>query len=210
MEKTVYILGYSGHSYSVIDAFLSNRINISGYFDIKEAITNPYKIMYLGHEDESLLKKTVKNDFIFPCIGSNTVRKRISVLLSKSKLNQTSIIHSNAYVCMNSIIGKSTVVCNGALINPNCMIGDFCIINTGAIIEHDCTIDNFAHIASGAVLAGNVTVKEMSFIGANASIKQGVTIGKNVIIGAGSVVLNDVPDDSVFVGNPAKYLRENV
>ncbi len=210
MKKSVYILGYSGHSYSVIDAFLSNNINVSGYFDIKEAINNPYNINYLGHENELPLTEIVKNNFVFPCVGSNKLRKTLSALFSKANLNETSIVHKNAYVSNNSSIGKSTVVCNGALINPNCVIGNFSIINTGAIIEHDCLIDDFVHIASGAVLAGNVKVKEMSFIGANATIKQGVKIGRNVLIGAGSVVLNDVPDNSVFVGNPAKYLKENV
>lgn len=38
-------------------------------------------------------------------------------------------------------------------------------------------------------------------------IAGGITIGNNVDIGAGSVVLNDIPDDCVAVGNPAKVIR---
>jgi acetyltransferase-like isoleucine patch superfamily enzyme len=37
-------------------------------------------------------------------------------------------------------------------------------------------------------------------------VKQGVSVGANVIIGAGAVVLKDVPDNSVLVGNPAKLI----
>jgi acetyltransferase-like isoleucine patch superfamily enzyme len=57
------------------------------------------------------------------------------------------------------------------------------------------------------VLAGNVQVGERSFIGANASVKQGVNIGSRVTVGAGAVVLNDIPDGEVWVGNPSRKIR---
>ena len=34
-----------------------------------------------------------------------------------------------------------------------------------------------------------------------------VTIGSNVVIGAGSIVVKDIPDNSVAVGNPCKVIR---
>lgn len=37
----------------------------------------------------------------------------------------------------------------------------------------------------------------------------GVTIGNNVVIGGGSVVVKDIPSDSVAVGNPCKVIRKN-
>ena len=45
------------------------------------------------------------------------------------------------------------------------------------------------------------------YIAANASVIGGVNIGNNVIIGAGSVVVKDIPDNSVAVGNPARVIR---
>ena len=35
----------------------------------------------------------------------------------------------------------------------------------------------------------------------------GVTIGNNVVIGGGSVVVKDIPDNVVAVGNPAKVIK---
>lgn len=52
-------------------------------------------------------------------------------------------------------------------------------------------------------------VGERSFIGANATVIQGIKIGKDVVIGAGSVVINDVPDFAVVVGNPGKIIKYN-
>ncbi|MEE1035324.1 MAG: hypothetical protein U0L06_12240 [Agathobacter sp.] len=45
------------------------------------------------------------------------------------------------------------------------------------------------------------------YIAANATVIGGVHIGNNVIIGAGSVVVKDIPDNSVVVGNPARVIR---
>jgi acetyltransferase-like isoleucine patch superfamily enzyme len=58
-------------------------------------------------------------------------------------------------------------------------------------------------------LAGNVTVGEGSHVGIGASVIQGVVIGKWTVIGAGAVVLNDVPDYAVVVGNPGKIIKVN-
>ena len=45
-------------------------------------------------------------------------------------------------------------------------------------------------------------------IGANATILPGVKIGANALVGAGSVVVKDVPANSVVVGNPARVIKE--
>lgn len=44
-------------------------------------------------------------------------------------------------------------------------------------------------------------------VGANVVIIGNITIGNNVIIGAGSVVVHDVPDNSVVAGNPARVIK---
>jgi acetyltransferase-like isoleucine patch superfamily enzyme len=48
---------------------------------------------------------------------------------------------------------------------------------------------------------------ELSFIGIDSTIIQGVKVGKNVTIGAGSVVIKDIPDNAVVVGNPGKIIK---
>lgn len=51
------------------------------------------------------------------------------------------------------------------------------------------------------VIGDNVT------LGANVCIVGGVTVGDNVVIGAGSVVVHDIPSNSVAVGNPARVVK---
>jgi serine acetyltransferase len=54
--------------------------------------------------------------------------------------------------------------------------------------------------------AGRVKIGNNVFIGQNAMILKGVTIGNNVIIGANSLVNKDIPDNTVYAGNPARYI----
>jgi len=58
----------------------------------------------------------------------------------------------------------------------------------------------YSYRTSGIEIMDNV------FIGAHSIIMGGIKIESNVIIAAGSVVTKDVPKNSVFGGNPAKYI----
>lgn len=51
------------------------------------------------------------------------------------------------------------------------------------------------------------TIGDNVSLGANVTIIGDITIGNNVIVGAGSVVVNNVPDNCIVAGNPAKILK---
>jgi acetyltransferase-like isoleucine patch superfamily enzyme len=53
-----------------------------------------------------------------------------------------------------------------------------------------------------------ILIKENAFIGAHSIILKGVTIGKNSIVGAGSVVTKSIPDNEIWAGNPAKFIKK--
>lgn len=50
-------------------------------------------------------------------------------------------------------------------------------------------------------------IKDNVTVFANATVIGSITIGYNSSIGAGSVVVNDVPDNAVVAGNPARVIR---
>lgn len=59
----------------------------------------------------------------------------------------------------------------------------------------------------GLEYAYPIKVGDNVWIGAGVHVMPGVTIGNNVVIGAGSVVVRDIPDNTVAVGNPCKVIR---
>ena len=54
-------------------------------------------------------------------------------------------------------------------------------------------------------LAGPV-IRKGAKVGANSTILPGVVVGENALVGAGSVVVRDVPEGAVVVGNPARVI----
>lgn len=101
---------------------------------------------------------------------------------------------------------------DGVKIGRNVKIEAFAFIPTGVEIEDDCFIGphvcftNDRYPPSGGNWEKTI-VKKGSAIGANSTILPGITIGESSLIGAGSVVVCDIPTNEVWVGNPAKFLK---
>jgi sugar O-acyltransferase (sialic acid O-acetyltransferase NeuD family) len=207
-ENRVFLLGMSGHALSVIDALNSMEIQPTGYFD--QINYGSDHLPYCGNEtNEEAIKSLTEFDMLFPAVGDNHLRKRLIEWIISIGGKQTIVQHRAAIVSQTAQIGDSSFISAGSIVHSHVNIGRGVIVNSGAIVEHECLVNDFVHIAPGAVLAGNVQVGQSSFVGANATVKQGVSIGRNVIIGAGSVVLKNVPDNTIYVGNPAQFLRKN-
>ncbi len=207
-SKKLYILGYSGHAYVVIDVAESNAYKIKGYFAGEKARTNPYDLNYVGDENKVDIRQIVEDDYMFPAIGENNIRQKVVTVIQEAKIKQLVLVDKSATLSSKTSVGNSTLIGPKVVVNSLTTIGIGCIINTAAVVEHECKIGNFSHIAPGAVLAGNVIVGTNTFIGANAVVKQGITIGNNVIVGAGAVVLKNISDNEVWVGNPASRIYE--
>lgn len=204
-SKSVYIFGYSGHAYVLVECMLDLGYTILGYFDKQEAVANPYNIKYLGFEKEVDLKLIVKDDFVFPTVGENFIREELLKIYDDKKLKQFALIDKTAIVSKTAQIGVSTYIGKNVCVNALSKIGNGVILNTNSVIEHECEIDDAAHIAPSATLAGNVKVGRGSFIGAGSVCKQNIIIGQNSILGAGSVLVKNLPSLQTWKGNPAKY-----
>jgi sugar O-acyltransferase (sialic acid O-acetyltransferase NeuD family) len=206
--KSLILIGYSGHSFVIHDIFLSQNIKAEFYCDTSEKSHNPLNLNYLGDYADALAKGIFQDKDYFISIGNNAVRKKIQLALSEKNHFPLNAIHNSVIFSNFASLGQGVMLSMGTVVNAFAKIGDGVIINTNATIEHECQIGDFVHIAPGAVLCGNVSVGEMTFIGANSVVKQGISIGKNVTIGAGSVIIKDIPDNTTWVGNPAKIMRK--
>jgi len=207
LKKPVVVVGYSGHSYVIIDILLNTGRMVAGYCDSELKERNPFHLNYLGKETDVLEALTAYDYFIG--IGHNGIRRKVHTSLMDHLGEPINAIHHSAIVSASVEMGKGIMIAAGAVINPVVTLGRGVICNTSSSIDHECVIEDFVHVAPGAVLCGNVKVGSGTFIGANSVIKQGITIGKNVTIGAGTVVIKDIPDNATVVGNPQRILRKD-
>ena len=83
------------------------------------------------------------------------------------------------------------------------MAGNSCLINykVRRFIYKMCGVHN------GSFDLGDVHIGKNTFIGINTIIVKPVAIGSNVILGGGSVVVSDIPDNVIAVGNPCKVIK---
>lgn len=119
----------------------------------------------------------------------------------------------------------------GALIGENCNINDHTFIENDVFIGNNVTVKSGVYIWDGVRISDNVFIgpnvtftndlrprskqypsqflktvlEEYSSIGANATIIAGYTIGKYAMVGAGSLVSTNIPNNTLWYGNPAKF-----
>ncbi len=86
-------------------------------------------------------------------------------------------------------------------------IGDDCFIGPNVSIYTACHSTDPVERNSRMEWALPVTIGDNVWIGGSVTILPGVTIGDNVTIGAGSVVVHDIPSNTVAVGNPCRVQR---
>lgn len=112
-------------------------------------------------------------------------------------------------------IGERVVVMMGAIINIGASISDDTMIDMNAVVGGRAIIKKRCHIGAGSVIAGviepssakPVIIEDDVMIGANAVVLEGVHIGKHAVVGAGAIVLEDVEDNCVVAGCPAKVIK---
>lgn len=205
--KTV-IIGAGGQARIIVDIFQKNQQNLLGYISSEEkgTIINGYPVLC---SIEELINENniLKVEAAIISIGDNIMREKIVESLSKLNIKFVNAIHPKAVVSEKAKIGRGVLINAQAIIQTHSIIKDHCNIGTGAIVEHDCYLNNYVNIAPNVTLCGNVHVGELSVIGPSATVLEKTSIGRKTIIGAGAVLLDDVGDEGVFMGIPAKFTR---
>ena len=204
----IVIIGAGGHALEVLDVILespdSKEICFFDNITTQTEFVNKYKI--LKSTDE--LKLLFPSDFNYIlATGNPSVRNELHrMFTSLGGIHQT-VISNKSFISTYATVEKSDVMKN-CFISSKVNIDYGCLINTGAHIHHEVSIAAFTEISPGAIILGNVKIGKYCSIGANSTILPNVKIGDNVIVAAGAVVKEDVNDNCMVAGVPAKIKKE--
>ena len=196
--RRLAIIGASGHGKVVADIARRNGYKEIVFLDDDDNIHECGGYPVIGKSFEA---GTIDADVIIG-IGNAGVRKQMQESITDEKL--VTLIHPDAVIAEDVVIGAGSVVMAGAVINPGVGIGKGCIINTCSSVDHDCDVGDYVHIAVGSHLCGTVSVGDGTWIGAGAIVSNNVSICPNCMIGAGAVVIKEIKESGTYVGVPAK------
>lgn len=138
------------------------------------------------------------------------VRCSLHNYLFSKGLTPINICDPSALVDNDVEIGAGIQIMKGAIVNTKTKIDRQCIINTRSLVEHHSELSEGVEIGPGAVLCGRVNIGKHSWVGAGSTILPRLSIGSNSIVGAGALVSSSMPDNMIYAGVPAKFLKKNM
>jgi sugar O-acyltransferase (sialic acid O-acetyltransferase NeuD family) len=213
--KRVVILGSSGTSLDILDTLRA----------VNEA-TGQEKYRCIGLlDDNPSLKGSMRNgvEVLGPmslagtldCFVINGVGSTRSFFHKEAITSRTgcpperflTVVHPTASVSATATLGVGTAVLQNAVVCSNARVGSHVVVLPCAVISHDDVIGDYTCIATGVCISGGAHVGKCCYLGCNSAIIENAQVGDYCLVGMGSVVTRDVEENSVVVGNPAKFLR---
>ncbi len=215
--KKIVIIGTGGNCIDILNTLLDLNdargekvYDCIGFLDDNPErwSKNIHNINVLG--PLQMARELNDSSFIFGIGSTSSFLKRRSIItrLGIEEDRFETIIHPSTFISRMATVGQGTVILQNVTVNSDAIIGKFVYLLPNSVISHNSIIGEFSCIASGVCVSGNVQIRQCCYIGTNSSIKEGVEIEERSLIGMGSVVLRNVPANSVVAGNPARFLRK--
>lgn len=210
----VVILGAGGLAREVLWIFCDVNDKVHGAWEVLGFIDeNPKNwgeslcgIPILGNFE--WFQRADKNELKVICaVGSTKAKRSMAAKAERIGLSFCTIIHPSVQLSEYVEIGVGTVITAGCILTTQIQIGNHVYLNLDTTLGHDVIIEDFVNVAPGCHISGKVILREGADLGTGAVILQGITIGKWSTIGAGAVVIEDIPDNAVAVGVPAKVIK---
>lgn len=178
----------------------------------------------VGFPNSKQLRQLLKSDKVDrkqpTILGEKCVVRSGTVLYSGVELADEISIGHNALLREGVTIGSRTKVGTNVVIDGESRIGSSVSIQTGVYIctystVEDgvflgpcCVFTNDKYVAQKPFRLVGPTVKKGASIGANALLFPDITVGEGAIVGSQAMVNSDVPSRTIFVGIPAKKIRD--
>lgn len=210
-QKKICIWGTGGFGREVLclitDVFRARGEDTAGkvFFIVDDEYYNESSIMGIDVLRRSDLDSGLHS--VAVAIGE-PAKRRVVVESLPAGIEFPVLKHPSAVVSEWVDIAEGAVITAGVIVTCNIRIGKHAHLNLHTTIGHDCVIGDYFTTAPGAKISGSCNIGSQVYIGTNASVKQGIKICDNVTIGMGAVVVKNIEEPGVYIGNPAVKLKK--
>ena len=217
MSKKIIILGGLGNGSVIANAIIDANIHgfdeweFVGYLNDrqgKDSLIEGFPVLGKTGDASEFIKKGFY--FINTIYRIDGQKKRIK-LFKSLKIPDSSLvtfIHPMSYIAPNVKLGAGTVIMPNVSISSGTSFGKCCLVMVGATIGHNNEICSYCHFAAQCCTGAYLTISDGVHIGLNATIRENLEIGKNSTLGMGSVLLENISENEIWAGNPAKFIRK--
>jgi sugar O-acyltransferase (sialic acid O-acetyltransferase NeuD family) len=137
-------------------------------------------------------------------VGTPGARRRIVERMASAGLKAATLLHPQATVGSDVVIGDGTIMCAGARVTTNVRLGCHVHINPNATVGHDTTLGDFVSLNPGASVSGDCVIESDVLIGVAGVILNGLTVGSGATVGGAACVVRNVAAGAVVKGVPAR------
>tara|TARA_Y100000768_G_scaffold379720_1_gene355831 strand:+ start:4205 stop:4831 length:627 start_codon:yes stop_codon:yes gene_type:complete len=197
-KKVIFV----GLDLDLITELKKNKIIIEGYTS-----ANPKKnagLKYLGSIYD--LKKIKKSTGI---LLTDSDIKLKHFVFKKFKKNLCTFFSKLSFLPYKKKIGIGSIIQANVFISENVKIGNCVKINVGSQIHHDVNIDDYCILAPKSVVLGDTKIEKNCFIGSSSTIRNKIVVASGTFLKMGSNLTKSTKKNSVYFGNPAKYVKKN-
>jgi acetyltransferase-like isoleucine patch superfamily enzyme len=186
------------------------------------------------HDNVKLGKNVTIEDFCIIGITNENCTGDKTIIGDNARIRSHTVIYAGNNIGSNFQTGNKTNIREHNTIGNNVSIGTLSVVEHHVKIEDNVRIHTqafipeYTHLQADAWIGPNVVLTNAKYprspnvkaelagpvvgkkakIGANSTILPGIRIGGNSLIGAGSVVTRNVEPDSIYAGNPARFVRK--
>lgn len=208
--KKLALIGAGSHSDAIFSMINFSTYKIVGYFDDKDIVEyNSFPILGTIEQSKEFLARG-EIDNVFISIGDNDKRKEIFDFLKENHYEQMiNIIAPTATVLnVDAIQGKNIFVGHMVFLGAEVIVNDNSIVNTCSVVEHHTQIGMHCNVAPNSTMNGLIKLGNNCYLGSSATVIQAIEICDDVFIGASATVTKNIDKPGLYVGTPAKFLRE--
>ena len=139
--------------------------------------------------------------------GEPAIKEKLVTKIEAAGGTMLTVVHPTCYVAGSAIIGRGALLCPFAFVGPFAELAPHVTMNVHSGCGHNAKLGSFTVMSPYASVSGAGELGEQVFMGTHSYVAPEKKVGFRSKISAGAFALEDVPERSMAVGNPARVLK---